>query len=96
MSIQLEFREIFISPWEICKKNTAKEIPELKYLMKLFQNEKLESEVNDLQSIIIVLSHSLFLKKESWIVEKWVKRQLISVVIFLFLAAILTGIASAF
>ena len=64
--------------------------------MKLFQNEKLESEVNDLQSIIIVLSHSLFLKKESWIVEKWVKRQLISVVIFLFLAAILTGIAFAF
>ena len=64
--------------------------------MKLFQKEKLESEVNDLQSIIIVLSHSLFLKKESWISEKWVKRQLISVVIFLFLAAILTGIASAF
>ena len=50
--------------------------------MKLFQKEKLESEVNDLQSIIIVLSHPLFLKKEGWISEKWVKRQLISMVIF--------------
>ena len=51
MSIQLESREMFISPREICKKNPTKEIPGLKYLMKLFQNKKSESQLNDFQSI---------------------------------------------
>ena len=51
VSIQLEPREMFILPQEICKENTTKEIPELKYLMKLFQNQKLESELNDFQSV---------------------------------------------
>ena len=46
MSIELEFesREMFISSREICEENTTKEIPGLKYLMKLFQNRKLEKE----------------------------------------------------
>ena len=48
----------------ICKENTAKEIPELKYLMKLFQNQKLEIELNDFQSVLIVSSNPLFLNKE--------------------------------
>ena len=64
MSIQLESREMFISTREICKENTTKEIPGLKYLMKLFQNQKLESELNDFQSVLIVSSHPLFLNKE--------------------------------
>ena len=55
---------MFISPREICKENTTKEIPGLKYLMKLFQNQKLDSELNDFQSILIVSSHPLFLNKE--------------------------------
>ena len=59
MSIQIESREIFISPREICKKNTTKEIPGLKYLVKLFQNQKLESELNDFQSVLIVSSHPI-------------------------------------
>ena len=64
MSTQLEFREMFISSREICKENTTKEIPGLKYMMKLFQNQKLESELNDFQSVLIVSSHPLFLNKE--------------------------------
>ena len=60
MSMQLESREIFISPQEICKENTTKEIPGLKYLMKLFQNQKLENELN-FQNLLIVSSHPLFL-----------------------------------
>ena len=64
MSIQLVSREMFFSSREICKENTAKEIPGLKYLMKLFQKQKLESELNDFQSVLIVLSHPLFLNKE--------------------------------
>ena len=47
MSIQLEFRGMFISSGKICKENTTKEIPGLMYLMKLCQNQKLESELND-------------------------------------------------
>ena len=64
MSIQLEPREMFILPQEICEENTTKEIPELRYLTKLFQNQKLESELNDFQSVLIVSSHLLFLNKE--------------------------------
>ena len=45
--IQLESRETYISPLEICKKNAIKKISGLKYLMKLFQNQKLESKLND-------------------------------------------------
>ena len=55
---------MFFSSREICKENTTKEIPGLKYLMKLFQNQKLESELNDFQSVLIVSSHPLFLNKE--------------------------------
>ena len=44
MSMQLEPREMFISPLKICKENTTKEIPGLKYLMKLLQNQKLDGE----------------------------------------------------
>ena len=58
MSVKLESIEMFISPQEICKENTTKEVPGLKYLIKLFQNQKLESELNDFQSILIVLSIS--------------------------------------
>ena len=64
MSTQLEFREMFISSREICKENTTKEIPGLKYMMKLFQNQKLESELNDFQSALMVSSHPIFLNKE--------------------------------
>ena len=63
MSIQLESREMFISFREICEENTTKETTGLKYLMKLFQNQKLESELNDFQSVLIVSSHPLFLNK---------------------------------
>ena len=63
MSVQLESREMFISSQEICKENTTKEIPGLKYLMKLFQKQNLKSELNDFQSILIVLSHPVFLNK---------------------------------
>ena len=87
---------MFISPREICKENTTKEIPGLKYLMKLFQNQKLDSELNDFQSILIVSSHPLFLNKEGYVSEKWVKGQLISGVIFSFLAIIVTDTAFAF
>ena len=45
--IQLESRETYISSLEICKKNATKKISGLKYLMKLFQNQKLESKLND-------------------------------------------------
>ena len=55
---------MFISPLEICKENTTKEIPGLKYLMKLFQSQKLESELNDFQSILKVLPHLLFRNEE--------------------------------
>ena len=59
IELELESREMFISSWEICKENTTKEIPGLKYLMKLFQNQKLESELNDFQSVLIVSSHPI-------------------------------------
>ena len=55
---------MFISSPEICKENITKEIPGLKYLTKLFQNQKSESALNDFQSVLIVPSHPLFLKKE--------------------------------
>ena len=32
--------------------------------MKIFQNQKLESELNDFQIVRIVLSNPLFMKKE--------------------------------
>ena len=64
MSVQLKSREMFISPREIFKENTTKEIAGLKYLMKLFQNQKLDSELNDFQSFLIVSSHPLFVNKE--------------------------------
>ena len=54
---------MFISSQEIYKENTTKEIPGLKYLMKLFQKQNLKSELNDFQSILIVLSHPVFLNK---------------------------------
>ena len=63
MSVQLESGEMFISSREICKENTTKGIPGLKYLMKLFQNQKLKSELNDFQSILKVLPHPEFLNK---------------------------------
>ena len=63
MSIQLESREMFISTREICKENTKKKIPGLKYLMKLFQNQKLGSALSDFQSVLIVSSHPLFLNE---------------------------------
>ena len=48
MSIELELefesREMFISYQEIWEENTTNEIPGMKYLMKLFQNRKLEKE----------------------------------------------------
>ena len=44
------------------KINTIKEIPGLKYLMKLFQNKKLESKLNDLQSFVILFFNPPFLK----------------------------------
>ena len=96
MSIELEFesREVFISSLEICKENTTKKIPGLKYLMKLFQNQKLEKELNDFQCVLIVSSHPLFLSKEGYISEKWVKRQQILRVIFSFLAIIVADTAS--
>ena len=87
---------MFISPREICKENTTKEISGLKYLMKLFQNQKLDSELNDFPSILIVSSHPLFLNKEGYVSEKWVKGQLISGVIFSFLVIIVTDTAFAF
>ena len=46
---------------EIWKKNAMKEIPGLKYLMNLFGDKKLKSELNDFQSILIISSHPLFL-----------------------------------
>ena len=64
LELELESREMFISSREICKENTTKEIPGLKYLMKLFQNQKLESELNDFQTVLIVSSHPLFLNEE--------------------------------
>ena len=94
--LELESREMFISCREISKENTTKEIPGLKYLMKLFQNQNLEKELNDLQSVPIFLSHPLFLNKEGQISEKWVEGQLILGVIFSFLAIIVTDTAFAF
>ena len=64
MSVQLESREMFISPREKYKENTTKEIRGLKYLIKLFQNQNLDSELNDFQSILIASSQPLFLNKE--------------------------------
>ena len=57
MSVHLQSREMFISPRKKCKENTTKEIPGLKYQKKLFQNQKLDSELKDFQSILIVSSH---------------------------------------
>ena len=65
MIIQLN-PERCISPLEICKEKTTKEIPGLKCLMKLFQNQKLESESNDFRSTLIVSFHPTFLNKEDW------------------------------
>ena len=64
MTIQLGSREMYISTLKVCKENTTKEIPGLKYLMDLFKNQILESESNDFQSILIVSSHSPFLNEE--------------------------------
>ena len=55
---------MYISTLKVCKENTTKEIPGLKYLMDLFKNQILESESNDFQSILIVSSHSPFLNEE--------------------------------
>ena len=44
--------------------------------MILFQNQKLEKELNDLQGVSIFLSHPLFLNKEGQISKKWVEGQL--------------------
>ena len=63
MAMQLESKKMYISPLEIYKENTTKEIFGLKYLMKLFQNQKLGSELNDFQSILIVLSQPEFWKR---------------------------------
>ena len=51
LELELESREMFISSQKICKENTTKEIPGLKSLMKLFQNQNLEKELNDFQSV---------------------------------------------
>ena len=42
----IRIQRVFISSREISKENTTKEIPGLMYLMKLCQNQKLESELN--------------------------------------------------
>ena len=76
----------------ICKENTTKEIPGL----KPFQNEKLEKELNDFQSVLIVSFYPLFLNKLGSISKKWVKGQLILGVTFSFLAIIVTDTAFAF
>ena len=55
---------MYISPLELWKEFTTKEIPGLKYLMKLLQNQKLESELTDFQSILIVLPHPSFLNEK--------------------------------
>ena len=36
----------------------------IEYLMKLLQNQKLETELNDFQSIVIFSSHPLFLNED--------------------------------
>ena len=65
--------------------------------MKLFQNQKLESELNDFKSILIVSSHLPFLNEEGGeISEKLVRGQLILGVILSFLAIIVTDTAFAF
>lgn len=56
-------RNVYFTPG-LCKEITTKEISELKYLMKLLQNQKLESELIDFQSILIVLPHPSFLNEE--------------------------------
>ena len=78
MTVKLESREVHLSHLEICKENTLKEIPGLKYLMKPFQNHKLENELNDFQSILIVSSHfSSLIQEGGKIPKKWVRGQLI-------------------
>ena len=76
--------------------------------MKIFGNQKLESELNDFQSIPIVSSHPPFLNEEGgrgggdWgggggeISKKWVWGQLILGVIFSLLAIIVTDTAFTF
>ena len=68
--------------------------------MKLFQNQTLESELNDFQSILTVSSHPPFLNEERGRgredFKKWVRGQLILGAIFSFLAIIVTDIAFAF
>ena len=49
---------MYLSPLEKCKENKIKEIPGLIYLTKLFKNQKLENELNDYQSILVVSSHN--------------------------------------
>ena len=43
MPIELESTEMFISSREICKENTTKKLPGLKYLMRLFSGLILEN-----------------------------------------------------
>ena len=59
----IKTQKMCISPLEISKENATKEIRGLKDLRKLFQNQKLENELNDFQSILIVLSHYPFWTK---------------------------------
>ena len=56
MSIELELESRICKKSRICKENTTKEIPGL----KPFQNEKLEKELNDFQSVLIVSSIPYF------------------------------------
>ena len=59
MSILLESREMFIS-----FRNMQRKYNKRNSWMKLFENKKLESELNDFQSVLIVSFHPLFLNKE--------------------------------
>ena len=67
--------------------------------MKLFQNQKLESELNGFRNNLIVSSHPPFLNKEGveWNFQKMDKGVTnFGGVIFLFLAIIVTVTAFAF
>ena len=85
---------------EIRKENTTKEIPELKFPMKLLQNQKLESELNDFQSIPIISCHPPFLNEDGRegvkFPKKWVRGNWFLGIIFSFLAITVTDIAFAF
>ena len=56
MKIQLGSGETYIWPLEVWKENITKKILELKYLVKLFQNEKVKSELTSFQSIVKAFS----------------------------------------